>query len=164
MKIKLVNTHTGFNLGEILANHRMTVEEAAEILGVELMNTYEDYAAGNGENINELELFPAYRPDELKTIAANLYDGGWRAEDGDEIISEYLMCPEDVRTVCGYLAEYAKTDLEKRYSKAIKALGGAEGLMNLPNEVKEALKSVHNFEVKTKLFELIAEEVQHENN
>lgn len=26
------------------------------------------------------------------------------AEDGDEIISEYLMCPEDVRTVCGYLA------------------------------------------------------------
>lgn len=103
MKMKLVNTHTGFNLGEILTNHRMTVEEAAEILGVELMNTYEDYAAGNGENINELELFPAYRPDELKTIAANLYDGGWRAEDGDEIISEYLMCPEDVHTVCGYL-------------------------------------------------------------
>lgn len=104
MKMKLVNTHTGFNLGEILTNHRMTVEEAAEILGVELMNTYEDYAAGNGENINELELFPAYRPDELRTIAVNLYDGGWRAEDGDEIISEYLMCPEDVHTVCGYLA------------------------------------------------------------
>lgn len=90
MKMKLVNTHTGFNLG------------------VELMNTYEDYAAGNGENINELELFPAYRPDELKTIAANLYDGGWRAEDSVLESTQRIPQSRQTYTVTGTFAYYCK--------------------------------------------------------
>ena len=38
--------------------------------------------------------------------AANLYDGGWRAEDRDHLIEEYDLTEEEADEICEMLAEY----------------------------------------------------------
>lgn len=40
--------------------------------------------------------------------AAALYDGGWRAEDIDELMSEYDMSREDAERIAARLAEYER--------------------------------------------------------
>lgn len=40
--------------------------------------------------------------------AAALYDGGWRAEDKNELIAEYQLTEEEVEELCNELAEIAK--------------------------------------------------------
>lgn len=42
------------------------------------------------------------------TMAASLYDGGWRAEDRDDIKDEYDLTDEQTEKICERLAEYAK--------------------------------------------------------
>lgn len=49
---------------------------------------------------------------------------------------------------------------EARYQKAIKEIGGAAGLLRLPEEVKNILKEATDLETKTQLLEAIAEEVK----
>lgn len=39
------------------------------------------------------------------TIAANLYDGGWRAEDHDQLVSEYNLTAEEAEEICKLLEE-----------------------------------------------------------
>lgn len=46
--------------------------------------------------------------------------------------------------------------LEERYSAAIKKIGGAAGILSLPEEVKNILKSTTDLETKTEMLELIA--------
>jgi hypothetical protein len=54
--MKLINTVTGEELGHITTNHRMTIEEAADLLNVKIMQTQEDYESENGYDIEELDL------------------------------------------------------------------------------------------------------------
>lgn len=39
------------------------------------------------------------------SIAASLYDGGWRAEDLDDIAREYDFSQVDAAKICEYLAD-----------------------------------------------------------
>lgn len=48
------------------------------------------------------------------------------------------------------------TNLEIRYQKAIKEIGGTTELLNLPKQIKEVLKSTTDFETKVKMLEEIA--------
>ena len=45
----------------------------------------------------------------------------------------------------------------ERYQKAIKKIGGAAALLNLPEQVKEVLQNTSDLETKTAMLELIAE-------
>lgn len=47
--------------------------------------------------------------------------------------------------------------LEKRWSKAIREIGGAIGILNLPEQVQDVLKSTSDLETKVKMLELIAD-------
>ena len=49
--------------------------------------------------------------------------------------------------------------LEQRYNKALKAIGGTIGLLNLPEQVKEVLRNTKDFETKVKILELIAKAI-----
>lgn len=50
--------------------------------------------------------------------------------------------------------------LEQRYSKAIKAIGGTAGLLNLPEQVKEVLRTTKDLNVKVEMLELVAKAVK----
>ena len=43
----------------------------------------------------------------LQSIAATLYDGGWRSEDKERIVEEYGLSESDADTVCALLKEFA---------------------------------------------------------
>lgn len=47
--------------------------------------------------------------------------------------------------------------LEQRYHDAINALGGALGILKLPEEVRTALQSYVTLETKVKMLELVVE-------
>lgn len=47
-------------------------------------------------------------------------------------------------------------DLQKRYSDALKRIGGTTGLLSLPKDVQDILKSVTDLEKKVKILEAIA--------
>ena len=40
--------------------------------------------------------------------AASLFDGGWRAEDREELISEYDLTDEEADEICNLLDEFSK--------------------------------------------------------
>ena len=50
--------------------------------------------------------------------------------------------------------------VEQRYQAAIRKIGGAAGLLSLPEDVKNILKETMDLETKTELLEAIAEEVK----
>lgn len=43
---------------------------------------------------------------DYRASAAALYGGGWRADDKDELMSEYNLTEEEVTELCKILAEY----------------------------------------------------------
>jgi hypothetical protein len=43
---------------------------------------------------------------DIYSSAAALYDGGWRADDRDELIAEYDLTEEEADTICEMLREY----------------------------------------------------------
>lgn len=43
---------------------------------------------------------------DYRQSAAALYDGGWRAEDRDELINEYNLTEEEADKLCEILAEF----------------------------------------------------------
>ena len=43
---------------------------------------------------------------EFSTMAAALYDGGWRAEDRDDLKAEYDLTDEEADKICEYLKSY----------------------------------------------------------
>lgn len=47
--------------------------------------------------------------------------------------------------------------VEQRYQAAIRKIGGAAGLLNLPEDVKNILKETMDLETKTEMLEAIAE-------
>lgn len=47
---------------------------------------------------------------DIESSAASLYDGGWRAEDRDQLIAEYSLDAEDADAICERLAEYAERE------------------------------------------------------
>lgn len=46
------------------------------------------------------------KKDELQSVSASLYDGGWRANDKAELIAEYEMTEEYAEQVCCQLKLY----------------------------------------------------------
>ena len=64
-----------------------------------------------------------------------------------------------------WLADPAKTEaapemtLGQRHDEAIKKIGGAAGLLALPKQIRDALKSTTDPEIKVKMLELIAENI-----
>ena len=42
--------------------------------------------------------------------AAALFDGGWRAEDRDFLISEYDLTDDEADSICEVLAEFEKEE------------------------------------------------------
>ena len=45
-------------------------------------------------------------------IAANLYDGGWRAADREQMIGYYTLTEDEAGTICELLEEYEIADRE----------------------------------------------------
>ena len=43
---------------------------------------------------------------DIESAAANLYDGGWTAEDRDQLISEYELTEEDADAICEMLKSF----------------------------------------------------------
>lgn len=43
---------------------------------------------------------------DYSSSAAALYDGGWRADDRDELITEYQLTEEEADELCKILAEF----------------------------------------------------------
>ena len=43
---------------------------------------------------------------DIESSAAALYDGGWRASDRDDLMTEYDLTMEEADAVCEKLAEY----------------------------------------------------------
>ena len=39
------------------------------------------------------------------TTAASLYDGGWRAEDREQLVQEYNLTAEEAEEICKLLEE-----------------------------------------------------------
>lgn len=50
---------------------------------------------------------------DIESSAAALYDGGWRAEDRDQLITEYDLDAQDADAICEYLTEYAEREKEE---------------------------------------------------
>ena len=49
---------------------------------------------------------------ESDNAAAALYDGGWRAEDKEELISEYGLTEEEAAEICEHLRTYEQEEGE----------------------------------------------------
>lgn len=47
--------------------------------------------------------------------------------------------------------------LQERQKKAIEKIGGAMGLLNLPENVREMIANCGDYETKVKMLELVAE-------
>ena len=57
---------------------------------------------GNYESSGAHEL---YSPEEAETVAAYLYDGGWRAGDLNDIMQDYGLEREPAEQICVLLKE-----------------------------------------------------------
>ena len=44
----------------------------------------------------------------LYEVPLSLYDGDWRAEDREQLISEYDLTEEEANEICKFLADFAK--------------------------------------------------------
>ena len=45
---------------------------------------------------------------DYEASAAALYDGGWKAEDKDQLIEEYKLTEEEADKICEFLEKYEK--------------------------------------------------------
>ena len=43
---------------------------------------------------------------DIESSAAALYDGGWRANDREELIAEYQLSADEADAICQKLKEY----------------------------------------------------------
>ena len=43
---------------------------------------------------------------DVEMSAARLYDGGWRAEDREQLIAEYQLTEDEADAICEKLQEY----------------------------------------------------------
>lgn len=44
--------------------------------------------------------------EDIESSAAALYDGGWRADDREELIAEYQLSEDEADAICEKLKEY----------------------------------------------------------
>lgn len=51
---------------------------------------------------------------DYESSAAALYDGGWRAEDREQLIAEYEMNEAEADKICELLEDYAKRDYKAK--------------------------------------------------
>lgn len=54
---------------------------------------------------------------DIESAAAALYDGGWRAEDKDQLVDEYELDVEEADAICDRLAEYAEREISEEEGK-----------------------------------------------
>jgi hypothetical protein len=50
---------------------------------------------------------------ELRDIAASLYDGDWRADDREQLIDCYDLTEDEADAICKLLEEYENADREE---------------------------------------------------
>ena len=48
----------------------------------------------------------------IRDAAANLYDGGWRASDREQMIGYYTLTEDEADAICELLEEYEIADKE----------------------------------------------------
>lgn len=58
------------------------------------------------------------------------------------------------------MTSYEREIYVTRWSRAIKRIGGAAGLLSLPEAVRDLLKSIDDLVIKTKTLEMIADTLQ----
>lgn len=56
---------------------------------------------------------PIWDRSEARDIAGNLFEGGWRSADRDEIMEEYDMRAENADLICEYLEEFESEEEEE---------------------------------------------------
>lgn len=59
-----------------------------------------------GTEIQEMQM-------KMGDIAANLYDGGWRAKDREQMIGYYTLTEDEADAICELLEEYEIADREE---------------------------------------------------
>lgn len=47
---------------------------------------------------------------DIQSVAAALYDGGWIAADKDDLIEEYELTADEATEICELLKEYEEKD------------------------------------------------------
>ena len=47
---------------------------------------------------------------DIEMSAAALYDGGWRAEDKEQLMAEYDLSEAEATEICEWLKEYEESD------------------------------------------------------
>jgi hypothetical protein len=52
-------------------------------------------------------IMPKMSYEESETIAASLYDGGWRASDRAQLIQEYDLTDDEADAICAHLERFA---------------------------------------------------------
>lgn len=50
--------------------------------------------------------------DNMMSVAASLYDGGWRSGDRAELMAEYNLTEEDADLICGVLGRFEQEGSE----------------------------------------------------
>lgn len=90
-------------------------------------------------------------------------DGDFLAvcDDGKEYEASYsskfqvmfFIIPQEVK-----ILGYVENDILKRYKEAVNKIG-CDGLLNLPEQIKELLKSTRDLKTKTELLEEMAKNI-----
>lgn len=47
---------------------------------------------------------------DIEMSASALYDGGWRAEDKEQLMAEYGLSDEEATEICEWLKEFEESD------------------------------------------------------
>ncbi len=88
-------------LNSIIEDANLNESEADD-----LWNKFWELADYNAENFRKVS-----RPD-IRLTAASLYDGGWRKEDRNEIMKEYVLTADSMDQIEEYFDEFAAKENE----------------------------------------------------
>lgn len=70
----------------------------------------------------------------ITSSAAALFDGGWRAEDRDQMIAEYTLSEDVADAICKKLAEYAENDTQAENRNPTKSKENAINLFKITGQ------------------------------
>ena len=83
------------------------------------------------------------RISDITTSAAALYDGGWRAEDRDQLITEYDLTLEDAEAICEALKDIEEANDS---SEDENLLGVQHDRVERATEIAAAIRSMDTWD------------------
>lgn len=88
-----------------------------------------------------------YSLTDYRSMGASLYDGGWRAEDHDELMQEYGFTEWEVGKICEVLSAIEAANHEPTYTVTGYLHSGFYGVMDKveTDDFSEACDAVHEF-------------------